>query len=443
MIAYLFSTLFLIGPEYKSTHDYMFSKDSILLPENAGVKTGFAWGVLAYDSDMGLRYGAVVNLFDYGKGHNYPDYAKYARIRLYNSTKGTSNYSLLYDSEKIFPGSHLTFEASFIEDIALDFYGFNGIKSVYSSEFIDPEHTSYINKFFYSYHRKLLRLRLDLQTYLGSKDFRLYSGITFNQYGLSDIDYSRFDIPDGSGGNNFSNTTLYQKYTDWGVFPEEEKNGGKLLTISAGLIYDTRHSKINCKGGTWFESYFVVSPPSISSSFFIKQITTFRHYMHWTKLNAVFNYRISSQQKIAGKIPFYALSTYYSSLENQDGMGGAFTLRGIHRNRIISDGHISGNFEIRKNLLTFQFLNINWETDLSIFTDQIMVTSDYSFRKDNIPAEYQLKLLTDKKQDITSAYGIGIYLIYNSNNVISVKYRIAPNAQLGERGLYIGSGFLF
>ncbi len=38
MIAYLISTLFLMGSEYKSTQDYMFSKDSILVPKMHGQK---------------------------------------------------------------------------------------------------------------------------------------------------------------------------------------------------------------------------------------------------------------------------------------------------------------------------------------------------------------------------------------------------------------------
>ncbi|MBW6492684.1 MAG: hypothetical protein K0B15_15985 [Lentimicrobium sp.] len=102
-----------------------------------------------------------------------------------------------------------------------------------------------------------------------------------------------------------------------------------MLTVTGGVIYDTRHNKINCKGGLWFESYFILSPPLVSTTFFVKQITTFRHYMQLTRLNALFTNRISSQQKLAGSIPFYALPTFYASLENQDGLGGAHTLRGI------------------------------------------------------------------------------------------------------------------
>ncbi|MBW6492683.1 MAG: hypothetical protein K0B15_15980 [Lentimicrobium sp.] len=174
---------------------------------------------------MELRDGAVINFFDYGKESRYPDYAQHARIRLYNSTKGTSNYSLLYDSEKLLSSSQLTFEISYIEDIALDFYGYNGLNSVHIPEFIDPDHDWDINKYFYNHHRKLFRIRLYLQTYLTSKKFGTYTGITYSHHRMNDLDYSKFDIPEGSDSSSFSNATLYSKYAEWGLISPKEKNG--------------------------------------------------------------------------------------------------------------------------------------------------------------------------------------------------------------------------
>ena len=446
MLQYLTSVLLSLGPWALFPQEDRLRQDSLIITEHAGAKSGFAWGgtpVLAYDSDMGLRYGAVINLFDYGKESRYPDYLQYARIRLYNSTKGTSNYSLLYDSEKLLSRSHLTFETSYIEDIALDFYGFNGSNSVYIPEFTDPDHPGYINKYFYTHHRKLFRTRLDLQMHLTSKELRLYTGITYSHYRMNDLEYSKFDIPTGNDGSNFSNSTLYSKYVEWGLISPEEKNGGQLVTFTGGVIYDTRHSKINCKGGVWFESYFVLSPPSLSSSFFVKQITTFRQYMPWTRLNALFTYRISSQQKLAGNIPFYALPTFYTSLENQDGLGGAHTLRGIYRNRIVADGYLAGNAEIRKNVVHFRLLNIDWETDISLFSDMAWITGQYRITTLGIPDEYLSDLFRDEKQKIHATLGAGLYLIYNTNNVVSVNYGFSFDPQMGGKGLYIGAGFMF
>ena len=345
--------------------DFSHLSDSTVV-EESGRDPHLSWGgtpVLAYDSDVGLRYGAVINLFDYSNREILPDYTQHVRFRLFNSTKGTSNYSVLYDSERLIPRSLVTIEASYIEDIALDFYGFNGSGTVYYPEFSDESQSGYINKYFYSHHRQMFRIRADLQRQIISREFRFFSGITYQRYRMGDIDYGRFDIPEGADGDVATHTTLYRKFVDWGAIHPEEKDGGDILTLSSGIIYDTRQGKIHCKGGLWFESYFIISPPVVSSSYFIKQVTTFRHYIPLNRINGQLAYRLSSQQKIAGRIPYYQLPVFYGSLENQDGPGGAFTLRGVHRNRIAANGYLLGNIEFRKNLFSFRLLNIDWQTE--------------------------------------------------------------------------------
>ncbi|MEX0980698.1 MAG: hypothetical protein WD577_03940 [Bacteroidales bacterium] len=401
--------------------------------------------VLAYDTDVGLRYGAVINLFDYSNREILPDYTQHVRLRLYNSTKGTSNYSVLYDTERLIPRSLVTFEASFIEDIALDFYGFNGSETVYYPEFSDENQSGYINKYFYTHHRKLFRIRADLQRQIISREFRLFSGVTYHKYRMGDIDYERFDIPEGAHGNAAIHTTLYRKFVDWGAILPEEKDGGDILTLSSGIIYDTRQGKIHCKGGVWFESYFIFSPPGVSSSYFIKQVTTFRHYVPLYSINGLLAYRLSSQQKIAGRIPYYQLPVFYGSLENQDGPGGAFTLRGVHRNRIAANSYLLGNLEFRKNLFSFTLFNIDWQTEGILFTDIGMVTGMYEFPDQGIPDDYRRDLFRDqrKRSGPHATAGAGVYLIYNKDNIISVNYGFSLDPQLGTKGLYIGSGFLF
>ncbi len=446
----MFRTLlpFVLGIKCLALFSQETTTGSDTLSNSAPVRSAksFAWGgtpVLSYDSDLGLRYGAVINFFDYSEKDLLPDYVQHIRLRLYNSTKGTSNYSVLYDTERLMPRSVFTFEASYIEDIALDFYGFNGLNTVYYPGFTDPEHATYINKYFYSHHRKLLRVRALVQKHLTSRAFRFFTGVEYNRYAMSDIDYQRFDIPDDPHGNSAEPTTLYKKYLDWGVIPAEEQGGGDLLTFSSGIIYDTRQGKIHCKGGTWFESYFIISPPEVSSSFFIRQVTTLRQYIPVPAVGAIVAYRLSSQQKLAGTIPFYALPVFHSSLENHDGPGGAFTLRGINRNRIAADGYLLGNIEFRKSLFSFRLLNIDWHTEALLFSDVGMITGAYGFVDSGIPSAYRGELFREVRQRPHATVGAGLYFIYNANNVISVNYGFSADSQLGTRGLYIGSAFLF
>jgi len=50
------------------------------------VKTGWNFGglpVVSYDTDMGFEYGALMELYQYGKGDLFPDYYHTNRLTLY------------------------------------------------------------------------------------------------------------------------------------------------------------------------------------------------------------------------------------------------------------------------------------------------------------------------------------------------------------------------
>lgn len=173
-------------------------------------KSGFAFGgtpILAYDPDLGIRYGAVINLFDYGNGNNYPKYLQYATFKLFNSTKGTSNYSVIFDSEKLLPTTRITFEAAYVKDIALDFFGFNGSNSIYNSSFIEGSGVKFRNSQFYKHQRQFIRFRIDLQKSIFDSGWSLFSGINYTNYKIKDIDYDLFDNKMGVDGERI---TLYK-----------------------------------------------------------------------------------------------------------------------------------------------------------------------------------------------------------------------------------------
>ena len=57
------------------------------------VKTGFSLGgvpVVAYDSDIGFKYGALVNLYWYGDGSRYPQYDHSVYVEWSRTTKGAN-----------------------------------------------------------------------------------------------------------------------------------------------------------------------------------------------------------------------------------------------------------------------------------------------------------------------------------------------------------------
>jgi outer membrane protein assembly factor BamA len=409
-------------------------------------KSGFAWGgtpVLAFDPDLGLKYGALINLFDYGDGTVFPNYNQYAFIRLFHSTGGTSNLSLLFESETLIPNSRITFESSYIKDITLDFFGFNGRNAIFNSAFIDAGSPDFVNRHFYTHHRELIRLKLDWQRNISDTNWKIFSGVNWNRFLVSDVDIDNLSNSEQGNGAFVENTTLYQLYANWGIIDEKEKNGGHISTLSLGFTYDSRNNKMNCSDGTWFESYLIASPPAISSSFYLKHIATFRHYVRWNTIDAVLAYRLSSQQLLAGKIPFYALPQYHDTRQDQDGVGGAFNLRGINRNRIAANGFLLGNIEMRKNVFSFNFFRLNWDIDVSLFTDAAYITREYKPDLSKVPPSFKRALFNNNPQNLNLSYGGGIYIIYNANNIISINYGISPDKQLGTSGVYIGSAFLF
>ena len=80
--------------------------------------------VLSYDADLGLKYGAVVNLFDYGDSKYPPNFEQYLMLRLTNTTGGTANLQALLESESLIKNAKVLAEASYIIDKKLDFFGF-------------------------------------------------------------------------------------------------------------------------------------------------------------------------------------------------------------------------------------------------------------------------------------------------------------------------------
>ncbi len=409
------------------------------VPADTQLKAGFSWGVipaLSYDSDLGIKYGAIINLFDFGNGKNYPAYEQYLYLKFTNTTKKTSQLQALLESEKIIKNALTMIEAAFFVDKKLDFFGFNGTKAYFNNEYIKRDSPQFINRTFYSYQRKYLRLRFDIQKFLSNKKYRFMSGVSYHYY---KIDQKSFEIDKIS--NLYNN--LYSNYLQWSIIPKNEVQGGSLLNFTLGFIFDTRNDKFFCTDGIWFETLLVFSPAWFGTDSYLKSVLTYRYYKGLIANKVSFSTRFSIQNKLFGKIPFYNLSTYYDSRLNQEGIGGAYTLRGAMRNRIIADGFALANIELKAEIYKFRFIKQDFMTALSFFTDISYVIQNYDVDLSKVPAGHQNTFFNIEKQRPGFSYGPGFYLIFNKNNVISVYYGFSQNKQLGNSGLYVGSSLLF
>lgn len=418
-------------------------------PEKEKVKTGLTFGAvpaIAFDSDIGFKYGGVVNFYHFGDGSSYPNYMHGLFMEWSRTTKGSGINEIIYDSEYLIPETRVTAEISYLTEQALDFYGFNGYNAYYNPSFSDEDDMNYITRMYYRQDRKMLRLRAEfLRNIIGEK-LRFYAG--FAHYG---IELNRVNFEALNEGRDAvdvipDTTTLYDQYVDWGFYSSDHANGGNTNLLKTGLVYDTRDIEANPMNGMWSTFQLVMAPPFLGNyeGRFLKMVINHRQYFTLVPEVCNFAYRISYQDKITGDMPAYMLPFIFNSgpVKTRDGLGGAKTLRGILRNRIVGEDYLYGNLEVRYKIFRRVILNQNIYIALNGFIDWGMVTGKYDFPETD-QVEALNYLARGDKEALHGSYGGGINFALNQNFVVAVNYGLAMDERDGESGLYIGLNFLY
>ncbi|MBW6492476.1 MAG: outer membrane protein assembly factor [Lentimicrobium sp.] len=416
------------------------------------VKTGLNFGALpavAFDSDIGFQYGLLFNLFQYGDGSVYPDYRWSLYAEWSRTTKGSGINQLFFDSKYLLPHNiRITADFSFLTEQALDFYGFNGYESVYNTAFTEKKDPGYISRVFYRHDRKLARITLDFQKKLADLPLRVVLGYGYFNSQIKSVDIDKLNkgkdeedlLPEVEG--------LYDKYVRWGLIPAEEADGGSLNFLKTGLVYDTRDNEPNPNRGIWSEVVIMSAPGFLGNkeNAYTKLALTHRQYITLKKDLLTFAYRLGWQGTIDGKAPFYMqpymVNTFTKSTKN-DGLGGARSLRGILRNRVVGDAFTYGNFELRYKFLKFQKWNQNFYLSLNGFSDMGMITKTIPVDMSLIPEEEKIGLFTKTDQGLHVSYGAGLRIAMNQNFIVAVDYGLAGDKRDGSKGMYINLGFLF
>ena len=409
-------------------------------------KTGFSFGalpVVAYDSDIGFKYGALANVYYFGDGSTYPKYLHSLYMEWSRTTKGSGINQIIYDTDYLIPKTKMTLEASYFTEKALGFYGFNGYESNYNPDFADDSSIDYNTRMYYKHEREQLRLKANFQRYVWEKKLRLLFGYAYYDTHVGRVDIDNLNEGKSDGDLLPDTATLYDKYVDWDIIKKEEKTGGQTNMFKFGLVYDTRDQEGNPMTGIWSEALILYAPSFGVESSYTKLALTHRQYFTLKKELLNLAYRVSYQPKIAGDIPFYMLPFVYDSKQNRDGLGGAKTLRGILLNRIVGDDLLFANLEIRWKFYRGLIKNQNIYLAINTFVDAGMVTKEYAVNKSNIPQQAMLQDFTATKETIHGSYGAGLNVVINHNFVISVNYGRSINPQDGKDGLYIGLNFLF
>ncbi len=415
---------------------------------------GFSFGLLptiSYDADMGFQYGALVNLYDYGDGKLYPSYRQMLKVEISRYTRGSGTNQLFYDAKNLLPHHlRLTADLSYLTEKSLDFYGFNGYQSRYSTDLTDKDSPYYITRVFYRDLRKMFRFTVDLQGDLPVQHLHWLGGIGVMNMNMGRVDFAAINKGKKDADILKDTITLFDKYVGWGLISTAEKDGGTANFLKAGLVYDTRDNEANPMKGMWSEALVTYAPGMLFNAVFsyAKLVLIHRQYFTLVKDKLSFVYRLDYQGTIGGEAPFfmqpYMLSSY-SSITKTDGLGGAKTLRGIMRDRVVGDGVAFGNLELRWKFLKTHVGKANLYFALNGFSDFGMVVQQVKIDKSLISTDDQQKYFdfSYNNDKIHSSMGAGLRIALNENFVLAVDYGFALNKQDGIKGLYINVGNLF
>ncbi len=426
------------------------------------VKTGWNFGglpVVSYDTDMGFEYGALIELYQYGKGDLFPDYYHKFYFEVSRFTKGSAIYRFNYESPHLIPGVRLMTDLAYLPDAASDFYGFNGYDAVFNNTWSDKKTggTDYLTRMFYREQRNLFRFKNDFVGKIAGEHFYWNAGFAIQKFNVDTVDVAKFNKGKSSADqlpwniNNGKTLSLYQLYQDWGIIPKSDARGGLINTIKLGVAYDSRDNRPNPMKGIWTEAGIELSPKFLGSdASFGRFYITHRQYFTLVPDKLSFVYRLGYQQTIFGTVPFYYQSQVIVSVLKgaySEGLGGSKTLRGILRNRIIGDGFFYGNAEFRWKAVRFTFLKQNWYLGLNAFTDFGMVAKKINFStptQTEIPAGYTVdQFFKADAEKLHLSAGAGVRFVMNQNFVIAIDFGKAFNEQDGNTGLYIGLNYLF
>ena len=422
-----------------------------------GWKLGGALPAISFDSDLGFQYGALVDFYNYGDGSRYPDFFDHTYTEVSHYTKGSGIYRFMYESNHLIPGVHMTSDLSYLPDQASHFYGFNGYESVYNKDWMDDKLSSppYRTRMFYRFQRDQFRFKNDFQGKLSGEHIKWSAGFAFQDFKNSSVNIDKLNKgKDVKLPSVADQPGLFERYQELGLIPADEADGGWINTFKAGLMWDSRDNRPNPMKGLWTEIGIEMAPKFLANDWaFSKLFITHRQYFTLIENDLSFVYRLGYQATVSGYVPFFYQSQVITSMltgATSEGLGGASTIRGVLRNRVVGDAFFMGNLELRWKPLYFTFLKEDWYLGLDGFYDFGRVTKNIKMPADlnaifsaTYPAENFSDYFKPGAEKLHQSAGVSMMFVMNTNFVIAFDFGKALNKQDGNIGISIGINYLF
>ncbi|MBR4229112.1 MAG: BamA/TamA family outer membrane protein [Bacteroidales bacterium] len=431
---------------------------SVAQDTNRHVRKGWTFGVLpsvAYDADLGLQYGALTNIYYFGDGSTYPEYLHSFYAEAAYTTKHFGIFRFAYDSKYLIPKHRLSIDLTYLPDQMCDFYGFNGYQSDYIAAYSNQDDPAYISRAYYKYRRDLFRFSADLQGDI-HRPWYWNAGIGLLHFDVGPVDIDRLNSYTKKEENRLPDTvSLFAYYVRDGYISVAEAGGGSHPYLHGGITYDTRDRLQNPTRGIHTDAFFTYYAGFGNMSDYnnLKFNFNWRQYLSLYGERLILAYRLGTQLTLAGDSPFY-LNTYLNQLYMQrvvyEGLGGANSVRGIMRNRILAPGVAFANVELRTQLFSFKVGKNMFYVGLNPFVDAGMVVQSY--RRVSHDPHIGAPITDDETNiDFQRLYdphlggGLGVKVAMNDNFVLSVDWATAFDHQDNSKfsNLYIKMGYMF
>lgn len=428
------------------------------------IKKGWNFGplpVVGFNSDLGFQYGACVDIFNYGDGSKYPAYDFKINVEVSTYTKGSSIFRTYSYWNNIIPKGRLFADFGYFIDKKFNFYGFNGYAAPYMKDLavikgenpvdLIVDNTGDITSGFYAMYRSQFRAIVSMQQQIGNINHLYYGiGLGYYNYDFKRLNISKYD----------DQMTLYEMYCESGVIREDEKGGGNVTQLKAGIIYDSKNYENDPTKGIYFEATLTAAPDLIDKHGYDHLTFTgvFHQYIPIIGDNLTFGYRLGLQNVLAGDIPFYAMMNtnlmFYKKISTES-FGGSTTGRGINPNSVVGRGVAWLNMELRWRVAHFKFINQNWCVALNPMFDAGTVTQEYRLEEQKkamelLETEYNFSstdedlIYSGKSEGIHTSAGCGLKLIMNRNFIVSAEFAKALNKLDGDKmKAYIGFNYIF
>lgn len=442
----IFFTFSLIAQTPDSIKSETIKTDTLIKPKKNKKWSWIVLPTISYNTDLGICYGGLLNIYYFGNGSTRPDYKHNIYLEWSHYTKGSDRKIFFFDSRSLIPRVRFTSEVAYLTEQALDFFGFNGYEAYFNPAFSNDEDTQYKSRMFYRHERKMLRVMLDFKGKFFSKKLRWIAGASMIDTKIATVNIEQLNKGKDTVDMLPTTELLYDKYVRWGVIPENEKRGGLTLLLKLGLDFDTRNFEPNPTKGIW-SSVMIMQGHSFMNTDvnFTQLILTHRQYFTLIKNRLSLVYRINYQGTILGHLPFYLLPLMHSTFRPpEDGLGGGQNLRGVFRSRIEGDDIAYANLEFRLRLACFKIFKQDFCFYTKPFVDVGMIVDKYKYSFKDVASENESRsyMNVDKERPHAS-YGLGVHYIINQNIVGSADFGLPFDKRDGGLGIYLVLNFLF